>query len=106
MTMLIIHTPDNKVKGGAKSFEAVLEDGLGVGYAIFLGDISRLTPGVKVVLLRKDKRKRRAEGILNRLIPTNIYTSQGIRRYDVKINGLAEVTYKPEPLNRFGVAII
>lgn len=105
MATLVIHAPDHRVKGGAKSFESVLSDGIGVGYAIYAYDIGRLTAGSTVVLLRKDRRRQRAEGRLLRLVPTNKYTPQGIQRYDVHITGLKPVFYKPERLNHFGVAV-
>jgi len=107
MTTLVIHAPDYMVKkSGKKSFEQVLADGIGKGYAIYEEYISKLPKGSKVVLLRKDRNKKRAEGILVRLVPTGRYTPQGMQRYDVHIKGLAEVSYKPEELNHCGVAII
>ena len=106
MTTLVIHSPDYRVRGGAKSFEAILKDGVGVGYAIFQKDINKPTIGDKVILLRKDRRKKRAEGIFIKFEPTDRYTAQGIRRYDVYIKGLIEIPYKSEPLNRFGVGIL
>jgi len=101
---LVIHAPNYRV--AKKSFEAVLKSGIGAGYAIYKKDISRLVPGCKVVLLRKDVNRKRAEGTLNKLVPTNRYTPQGIQRYDVHIEGLKVVAYKPEKLNRFGVAVL
>ena len=106
MATLIIHAPDYRVKDGAKSFEKVLADGIGEGYAIGQKYISKLPQGSKVVLLRKDRDKKRAEGTLVKLISTNRYTPQGIQRYDVHTKGLTVVPFKSERLNRFGVAII
>ena len=106
MTTLVIHAPDHRVKDSAKSFEAVLTDGIGEGYAIFQKDISRLCPDCTVVLLRKDKNKRRAEGRLVKLVRTNRKTPQGIWRYDVHSKDRKVVTYKSERLNRCGVAVI
>ena len=107
MYTLVIHAPDYTViKQGKKSFDAVLRSGVGVGYAISANDVSRLSPGSKVVLLRKDKNQKRVEGQLVKLVPTHTYTPQGIRRYDVHIAGLKLVPYKPERLNHYGVAIL
>jgi len=102
---LVIHAPDYSVKYGAKNFEAVLADGVGKGYAIFQKDISKLPPNSTVVLLRKDKNKRRAEGLLVKLVPITKKSPQGIQRYDVHIKNLTVVPYKPEKLNRYGVAV-
>ncbi len=109
MATLVIHAPDWRVKGSAKSFEAVLADGIGKGYAIYEKYTSKLITGSKVILLRNDKNQRRAEGYLIKLVNTCIKTDNGIWRYDVHIKGLTEVpyNYKPaEKLNRCGVAVI
>ena len=108
MTILVIHAPDYAVKkGGKKSFEAVLADGIGEGYLIFPKEIEKLSPGSKVVLLRKDKNQKRAEGILVKLEQVYYRSLHRVqKRYDVHIQGLKEVTYKPEKLTRRGVALI
>jgi len=103
---LVIHAPDYRVKGGAKRFEAVLKDGIGQSYAIPKSWLSKLHRGSKVVVLRKDKNKGRAEGRLVQLVPTGRTSPQGIKAYDVHIQGLKKVGYRPERLNRFGVALI
>ena len=56
------------------------------------------------MLLSKDERKR-AEGKLVRLVPT-IKAGNGIQRYDVHVEGLRKVPYKPEDINRNGVAVL
>jgi len=106
MATLVIHAPDHRVKQGAKSFEAVMEDGIGVRYAIYEQYISILNPGCTVVLLRKDKRRKRGEGRLTQLKPTGIFTHNGIQRYDVYFENRKLVPYKPEKLNRCGVAVL
>ena len=93
MTTLIIHAPDRRVKSGAKSFEAVLADGVGVGYAISQEHAKILVPGSDVVVLRKDKNKKRAEGSLIKLVSTSRKTPQGIQRYNVHCKGLRVVAY-------------
>ena len=77
LATLVIHAPEAKAKKGAKRFEDVLADGVGVEYAIPRKDISKLLPGSTVVLLRKDKNKRRAEGVLVKLALTTNKTPQG-----------------------------
>lgn len=106
MTTLVIHAPDRRAKSGSKSFEAVLADGIGDKYAIFQKDVGRLVSGSKVVLLRKDKEKSRAEGILLQLVDTGKKTPQGILKYNVHFKDQKVVSYKPERLNRFGISII
>lgn len=105
-TTLVIHAPDYRVKHGEKSFEKTLATGVGDGYAISREDARIITPGLKVVLLRQDRNKRRAEGSLVKLVPTTSKTPQGIRRYDVHVKDWKVVSYKAERLNRFGVAVI
>ncbi len=106
MTTLVINAPDYMVKkSGKKSFEQVLADGIGEGYAIYEQYISKLPKGSKIVLLRKDSNKKRAEGILVRLEETGKYVN-GVQRYNVHIKGLTEVDFKKENFNYNGVALI
>lgn len=108
MRTLVIHAPDHAVKShGAQSFDQMVGTGVGPGYAISPADIAKLTiPGSRVVLLRKDKQKGRAEGSLVRIVPTGAYTSNGRQRHDVHVEGFRRVTYESERLNRCGYAII
>ncbi len=93
--------------GTPTSFETYFRTSVGKGYAIFPGDVNRLLPGSKVVLLRKVKDKRRAEGVLVSLVPTG-KTPQGIQRYDVYFQQQTVVPNKKpvEKLNHFGVAVL
>jgi len=105
MKALVIHAPAYRAIQGAKSFEDVLADGVGVGYIIYKIDKSKLQePGSIVVLLSNDL-KRRAEGVLVKLNPT-IKADNGGQRYDVFVDKWMEVLYKRERLNRCGVAVI
>jgi hypothetical protein len=109
MITLIIHAPYRKSKNGRikKSFETIFEDGLGPAHAISKKDVIKLTRGSKVVLLRKTRNKeRRAEGRLVELVDTGKTVPQGVRQYDVYFKDQKIVDYKPEKLNRFGVAVI
>jgi hypothetical protein len=107
MATLFIHAPDRGVKRGAKSFEAILKDSVGPGYAIWGKWAVKIRPGWTIVLLRADKNKKRAEGILDEpLVPTKRYVN-GVQRYDVHIKGLTVVPFKKEVnFNRYGVAVI
>jgi hypothetical protein len=106
MPTLIIHASDARARKGSKSFESVLDDGIGDGYALSSDQYQRLEKGDPVVLLRKDRNKRRAEGRLVELVATGRTTPQGLQRYDVYLEDLKWVEYKPEPLNRYGVNVI
>ncbi len=57
-----------------------------------------------MVLLSKDEGLR-AEGELTELVPRS-KTGSGIQRYNVHIANLRMVPYKPERLNRNGIAVI
>jgi len=105
MPTLVIHAPRWKAQQeNAQSFERTFNSGIGEGYAIYRNLFANLFPGCGVVLLSKDE-KRRAEGTLIRLVPTEM-TNNGIQRYDVHIRNLIEVEYRPERLNHCGVAVI
>ena len=103
--VLVIHAPQRRIADGARSFERVLETGVGVGYAL-TSEMSRLPRGTKVVLLRKDSGKSRAEGYLAELVRTGKSTANGRERYDVHIRDLNSVEYQPERLDRFGVNLL
>jgi len=110
-TTLIIHVPFSKgVPGAPNSFEAYMQTGVAKGYALTQKEVSALHPGCKVVLLRNDKKKSRAEGVLVKLVKTNQKTPQGIPRYDVFFQDQKAVNYsyaKPaERLNRRGIKVI
>ena len=119
ITTLVISAPWNKKDeagynvgkpGKRYSFEYILKTGIGEGYAIGKKYISRLIPGSKVILLRNDKDKKRAEGILVKPpVPTGIYLPQGIQRYNVHFKDAKVVSYRympKEKLNRQGVTVI
>jgi len=110
MVTLVIHAPDYRVKKSEKreSYETIFKNGKGKNYAIYNDDAKNIksSPNVVVVLLRKDRNKKRAEGCLIKIIETDQMTRQGIRRYDVYFKNQLEVEYKSENLNHCGVAII
>lgn len=65
---------------------------------------ARCYVGCKVVLLSTDERKR-AEGVLLKLEPAD-KAGNGLQRYNVHVAELARAAYRPERLNRNGVAVI
>jgi len=117
MPSLVIHAPEYQlVREDTKSFEDTFETGVGKAYALnctILGQVllgGMIRPGWRVVLLCKDRR-RRAEGNLVRLEPETKdgrpwFTKNGIRRYNVYVENFEMVPYRPEALNRNGVAVI
>jgi hypothetical protein len=105
MPTLVLNAPAGKAEQESKrSFESTLASGIGDEYAIWRSLCVQVTPGCGVILLDKD-RERRAEGTLIRL-DAKSKTGSGIQRYDVYMKDLKIVPYKPERLNRNGVAVI
>ncbi len=88
-----------------RSFRETLQTGIGDGYAIPKGICDELIFGSDAVVLLAKVDKRRAEGTLEKLVE-NGETERHMKRYDVHIDGLKEVEYKPERLRRKGVAVI
>jgi hypothetical protein len=117
MPSLVINAPDYQLpRKGTKSFKDTFETGVGRAYALNWTILQQVIPDGavqpdwRVVLLWKDK-KCRAEGKLIRIVPAEedavpLFTKNGIRRYDVHAEKFAMVPYRPEKLNRNGVAVI
>ena len=104
---LIIHAPHYQVAANnRRSYEKILESGIGTGYAISRTESGRIEKGCKVILLRQDRNRRRAEGTLVCLKSTGQMAGNGIPRYNVEIKGLKECAYVAEALNRRGVNVI
>lgn len=105
MPTLVINTPSRTVDlEGKRSFENTIATGVGEGFAIARRLYDQCRPGCGVVVLSKDEGKR-AEGKLVRLVATS-KAGNGIQRYDVHVEGLRKVPYKPEHINRNGVAVL
>lgn len=105
MATLVINAPKKQVdENNKKDFENTFSTGVGEGYAINSTLFSQISSGCKVVLLSKDEKKR-AEGRLVKLVPT-YKTNNNIQRYNVYVEGFARVPYRPESLNRNGIAVI
>lgn len=105
MTTLVINAPRRATTSESKrSFDSTFASGVGEGYAIAKASVTRCLPGSKVVLLSTDEGKR-AEGTLVKLEPAG-KARNGLQRYDVHVANLARVAYRPEQINRYGVAVI
>ncbi len=99
MPKLIINAPSSK-KNKAP-FDKILKSGIGPRYAIpkWIADI--VNRGCDVVLL-DTRGKRRSEGTLIKDLVKRDKTGIGMQRYDVFIDDIKTVPYKPEKLNRWG----
>jgi hypothetical protein len=105
MYSLVLNAPKQQEnQKDKKSFRETLATGIGEGYALNKKILSKIQEGCKVILLSKDQ-KLRAEGILEKLIPT-IKTKNHIQRFNIKIKNFKKVEYKDEKLNRNGVNIV
>jgi len=108
MRKLVINAPKRKTP----TAEKMIENGKGPRYAIwdslldrvYDSSSQRVRQGCGVVLLCKN-RELRWEGMLVRLNRIE-KTKNGIWRYDVHMEGMKPVEYKPEKLNFCGVAVI
>ena len=103
---LIIHAPARRSTSGPNSFNSILKTGLGPGYALSKKEANIIMPGFKLVLLRKDKDKARAEGQLVKIVATDRMTPQGLMRYDIYFKDMKLVPYRTERLNHFGVSLV
>jgi hypothetical protein len=104
MLTLVIHAPKARVrKDGSRSFLGTFNSGVGEEYAIY-STLPPIPSGSKLVLLSKDE-ELRAEGDVLQLVPKG-KAKNGVQLYDVHVRNLQMVSYKPEPLNRCGVAVI
>jgi hypothetical protein len=104
MSTLILHAPTRGTLEHKRSFQNTFACGVGDEYAIPQNLVTKLSTGCKVVLLDKDE-ERRAEGRLVKLEPAS-KANNGIQRYNVYISDLEMVPYRPERLQRTGVAVI
>ncbi len=107
MTTLYLNAPREKTNDeDKKSYADTLRTATGNGYAVPKADAEKCLPGCGVVLLCQDE-GRRAEGTLKAIRKTGDRTRTGMLRYDVQIEGLAEVPYSPPParLGRTGTLV-
>jgi len=107
MATLFIHAPYRKAPPGQRySFEHICKTGVGEGYAIWQKWAVIIRRGWKVVLLRCDKDRKRAEGKLVELQPTGIHVN-GVQRYNVHMKELKCVPFTKEVnFNHYGVWVV
>jgi hypothetical protein len=108
MKTLLLSAPRDKdsATGLHRSFSTILNSKVGPDYAIYGSLVSRITPGMRVVVFERVDQKQ-AEGTIAAVIPTGNITKNGIRRYDIKIPDLHPVQYGyPPHVNHCGVAIV
>ena len=124
MTTLVISTPWYKKDeagnnigkpGQSHSWETYFNTGIGLGYILYPAEINKLQQGIssgscKIVILRNDKKPRRAEARLIKLKITPRQARNGQWRYDVHFEEPKEITpyvYLPyEKLKENGVKVI
>lgn len=108
MTILYLNVPKDKVDGeGKKSYADTVNSAVGSGYAIPMGQAIQCVPGSGVVLLCQ-MTGQRAEGKIKTLKMTGEVAGNGIVRYDVRMEGLVAMPYKPPPANfgRTGILVV
>jgi hypothetical protein len=107
MTTLVISTPWYKKDGSghnigkpgqSQSWETYLKTGIGLEYILYPAEVNKLQQGIsfgscKVVMLRNDKKPRRAEARLIKLEKTPRQAKNGQWRYDVYFEDQKEVPY-------------
>ena len=103
---LVIGARDSKAKKQGKTpFSKIFTTGIGPRYAIYNDYISKLRLGFSTVVLLDRDKKKRAEGLLTKLERIE-KAGNGVWQYNVHVKKWTEVPYKPESLNRCGVALI
>ena len=105
MPKLVIHAPHYRTVASRKDFATIFRSGLATGYAINRLLHPKVKSGMKVILLRKDKGKARAEGVLSAISASILPTANGVLRYDLEIADFQQVNYRSESLNRNGVNV-
>jgi hypothetical protein len=103
---LILHAPHQRENALKSSFEEIIQSHIAKGFAINSKLHALTKTNMKVVVLRKDRLLRRAEGRLVNIVATGNKTGNGIPRYDIRIANLKQCKYEPEKLNRNGVNIV
>jgi hypothetical protein len=107
MATLFLSAPKIKTLGGSgfyRTFDTIVQNGIGPDYGIASTLIARVYPGMRVVVFDRDQR-RCAEGVVVDYTPT-IKAGNGVQRYNVQIRNLIETSYtNPPKVNHFGVTI-
>ena len=107
MTTITISAPKSQSALGKKSFDDILLDGIGEGYAIGKQLRSRIKTGDTVVVICKsDSKVRCAKGKLKKISENGNATRNGILRHDLEIQGLKECSQCEGSINRHGVSVV
>ena len=107
MVILYLNVPKDKVDDqDKKSYEDTLNSALGSGYAMSMENALKCVPGSAVVLLCQAT-EQRAQSRIKALKLTGEKTGGGMVRYDVHMEDLTSVPYRPAPANfgRTGVLV-
>ncbi len=108
MTTLYLNVPKDKVDGaGKKSYEDTMKSAVGSSYAIPMSQAVQCVSGSDVVLLCQATGQR-TEGKRTELKPTGETTGSGMVRYDVYMEDLTPMPYRPAPssFGRTGVLVV
>jgi hypothetical protein len=103
MPTLVINAPS--YQQAKRSFSKTMTTGVGDDYALNSKILPLAQKARDVILLDKTARKK-ATGTISKIVATGNKTRSGIPRFDIHMANLKECDYKPESLNRNGVAII
>lgn len=108
MTTLYLNVLKDKADGaGEKSYADTLKSAIGSGYAMSMDNALKCVSGSDVVLLCQATGQR-AQGKIKALKLTVEKTGSGMVRYDVYMEDIAAVPYRPAPANfgRAGVLVV
>jgi hypothetical protein len=103
MHTLVINAPS--YQRAKRSFAKTMSTGVGDDYALNSKIFPLAQKARDVILLDKTARKK-ATGVITKIVATGNKTGGGIPRFDIHMANLKQCTYKPESLNRNGVAVI
>jgi hypothetical protein len=103
---LVISASQNKVEAGTefRSFEQIVSTGRGLSYAISDPDRRKIRIGCKLVIL-DNARGKRAEAKLTEL-KLDEKTRTGMQRYNVYFEGVEQVDYQYDRIERWGTSVI
>ena len=106
MCTLVMNLPEWRAhQENVRSFDNTITTGIADGFAIAKNLRDKINVGCKAVLVSNDGEKR-AEGTISKIVETG-RTRTGMLRYDVHLSDDRRmVAFKPERVNRQGVAVI
>ncbi len=103
MLTLVINAPRYQIS--RRSFSETMEIGIGNNYALNRNILVQAKKAHNVILLDKTARKK-ATGVIDKIVATGNMTRSGIPRFDIYMKNLTACEYASEKLNRNGVNII